>query len=296
MNSGGGDTTILNSICNFIFWVVTLDRCPYFRGVSFSEVRMAFMGDDVLLGFKGNSSEIVAKATKEKVNEWMINNLNYSFGDDWKISKFNPARDVDSAHFLGVGIVNGNISFDIVRWIKKFLCAQNTVETKKKKGKTERFAQEMYGVGMSDLRAYKWDIGGMAIPEGEERDIAAELIALNDVILDSIPDFNDDNGSLLRLLSALKPKLGQNDFRKQVFLTLGITKARYRRKLDVVRNHMESHYKNIFDTYDDSKSGLRPHWDHTVKKNFIELAEEEGGVLPDLYSRDVIGGILNRKL
>jgi hypothetical protein len=77
------------------------------------------MGDDVKMGFKGRSAEIVKVVDNVRVNAWMKQNLNYSFGDDWKVSRFNPDRDVDAIHFLGVSIVRDTVSFDIVRWVKK---------------------------------------------------------------------------------------------------------------------------------------------------------------------------------
>jgi hypothetical protein len=295
MNSGGGDTTLLNSICNFIIWIMTLVTCPYFFGVDIDECVFSFMGDDVKMGFKGNSAKIVKNVDHVKLNAWMKSNLNYSFGDDWKVSHFNPDQDVDAIHFLGVSIVRHTISFDIVRWVKKFLCAQSEVARKSKNMETERFASVMYGVGMSDLRAYKWDIGGMAIPEGNERDIAASLIAMNDVILDSEKRFNELPERMIRFASFLNDDLEQKDFRKKCLDLLGVSEKIFLEKFNLVRAKMANQYSSIYDSYCDDPKRIGAHWDHKVKKNFNELFAEKGACLPDIYSKRLIKYIYNRK-
>jgi hypothetical protein len=152
----------------------------------------------------------------------------------------------------------------------------------------------MYGVGMSDLRAYKWDIGGMAIPGGQERDIAAELIALNEVVLDSDKNFNSDNRKIFSCTSTLTPGLEQIEFRKRCFSLLGITEKQFQKKFALVRWKMSIQYASIYDSYSGDPAKTGAHWDHQVKKNFNELFDEDDACLPDIYSKRLIKEICNR--
>jgi len=282
MNSGSGDTTIVNSLCNFIIWTSIANLCPEFKGLDWDAVEMAYMGDDVVLGFKGENAKIWRGADWEKVREWADNELNYKFSGE-KFGKWNPNKDEDAVHFLGVSIVRGSISFDIIRWVKKFLCAVATAERKKKQGSVELFAEKIYGIGVSELRKYKWDIGGMAILPGRESGIAAELIALGDLIMEKSPTFDRDWYEKLYFLGHCGLVTEETSMIHKILEYFEITEKEFGDRVAIARGRIETAYKTIYCTSSTSSRAEAPHWEVTSKETLKDIIEKDVGVLPNVF-------------
>jgi len=99
----------------------------------------------------------------------------------------------------------------------------------------------------------------MAIPEGPERDIAAALIAMNDVILDSDMHFNDNPRTMIKFASFLTDKLEQKQFRKRCLELLGSSERAFQRKFALVRARMDHQYSSIYDSYCDDPKRVGAH-------------------------------------